>query len=223
MEIEKLLKVEILPTLTDFLGDQIVFWECCIAAELMGAPIKNVLELGVYRLHGEPDSDYPGQSTKTLMILNEKYRFDTFISLDIDDCRSTIQHCKEWVGKYGIVPKNHQFVQSSSLDFDVGKHFPEGISMIFLDTCHDHDYPAQIGYSKDVCGAGMTYKEICHYAPHLSRHGKLFCHDTMHHYVEKKYGFNTDGAIARFIDENPEFYFVEHNTNVHGLGEIGRK
>ena len=223
MDIEKILTVDLLPTLTDFLGDQIVFWECCIAAELMGTPIKNVLELGVYRFQGGEVSDFPGQSTKTLMILNEKYRFDRFISLDIDDCSSTIETCKKWVGKHGIVPKNHQFIQSNSIDLDIDKYFPNGLDLVFLDSCHDDIYIQTIGYDASACGAGMTYKEICHYAPKLSPHGKMFCHDTFHHYVPKQYGFNTDGAIERFIDENPEYYFVEHGTNIHGLGEIGRK
>jgi hypothetical protein len=223
MDIEKILTVDLLPTLTDFLGDQIVFWECCIAAELMGSPIKNVLELGVYRFQGGEVSDFPGQSTKTLMILNEKYKFDRFISLDIDDCSSTIETCKKWVGKHGIVPKNHQFIQSNSLKFDVKAHFETGCDIIFIDTDHDSGYVKTLGYGDDACGAGTTYKEICHYAPHLSRNGKMFIHDTAHFYVGKQYGHNTEGAIEKFIDENPEFYFVEHGTNVHGLGEIGRK
>lgn len=224
MDIEKLLTVDLVPTLTDFLDDQMVFYECCLAAEMVGTPIKNVLELGVYRLIDEPNSQFPGQSTKTLFILDQKFKFDRFISLDIDDCTGTINNCKEWCRQHGFEPTpKHQFLQCGSLDMDIAKYFPEGIDLLFVDTSHDDErYPAAIGHP-EAGGAGMTYREICHYAKHLSKHGKMFLHDTAHFYAPVQYGFNTAGAIERFIDENPEFYFIEHAKNVHGLGEIGRK
>lgn len=222
MELDKLLKEEIIPTLTDFLHDQIVFWDAFEQNKQLGIPIKNVLELGVYRLPGEPNSELPGQSTKTLMILSHFYGLDKFISLDIDDCSSTINNCKKWCEKRGINVKNHQFVQSNSVHLDVKKYFPNGVDFIFLDTNHDDDYPDKIGY-KGAGGAGMTFKEICYYAPHLSENGRLFLHDTKNIYVEKGYGLNTGGAVERFITENPEYGFYEHNTNIHGLGQIYRK
>lgn len=220
--INELLKIEIIPTLTDFLHDQLVFWEACEKNKNFGSPIKNVLELGVYRLPGEPNNNYPGQSTKTLMILNHFYEFNNFISLDIDDCSGTINNCKKWVRQYGIEVKNHKFVQSNSVHFDAKSEFLNGIDLIFLDTNHDDNYPERIGF-KNAGGAGMTYKEICHYAPHLSENGRLFLHDTKAHYVEKELGKNTDGAITKFLLENEEFGFFEHNTNIHGLGQIYRK
>ncbi len=224
MDIEKLLTVDLVPTLTDFLNDQMVFYECCLSAEMMGAPVKNVLELGVYRLIDEPKSDYPGQSTKTLMILDQKFKFDRFISLDIDDCSSTIDNCKDWCRRHGFTPTDkHQFLKCGSMDLNTEQYFPNGLDLIFLDLSHDDSrYPAVIGHP-EAGGAGMTYREICKYAPTLSKHGKLFIHDTKHYYVPKAYGFNTEGAIERFIAENPGYYFIEHDKNVHGLGEIGRK
>lgn len=217
LDVERLLTIDIIPTLTDFLNDQLIFWEAC-----KNNTVKTVLELGVYRLPGEPNSLFPGQSTKTLMILSDYYNFDKFISLDIDDCTSTINNCKKWCNERGVNVKNHKFVQSNSLHFDVKKEFPNGVDLIFLDTNHDDTYPEKIGYQNSG-GAGMTYREICHYAKHLSKNGKMFLHDTNNYYVPRAYGMNTEGAIQRFIDENKEFGFKEHNSNVHGLGEIFRK
>lgn len=222
MNIDELLTVSIIPTLTDFLGNQLVFWDAFKKNEEFGTPIKNVLELGVYRLPGEPNSNYPGQSTKTLMILGAFYKLDKFVSLDIDDCRSTIEHCKKWCKARDIDVDVHNFVQSNSIHFNVLTEFSNGVDLIFLDTNHDDLYPEKLGY-KGSGGAGMTYREICHYAPHLSENGRLFVHDTKHFYVEQAYGVNTAGAIERFIAENPNYGFYEHNTNVHGLGQIYRK
>lgn len=222
MDIHQLLTQEIVPTLTDFKENQIVFWRAFDQNRDFGTPIKNVLELGVYRLPGEPHSDFPGQSTKTLMILNHFYPLDKFISLDIDDCTSTINNCKKWLHNRGITEvKNHSFVQQNSVEFKVEEHYPDGVDLIFLDTNHDDNYPEKIGYP-DSGGAGMTYREICHYAKHLSRNGRMFLHDTHHYYVPKQKGWNTSGAIELFIEENSEFGFHEHDSNNHGLGEIYR-
>lgn len=220
--LDKLLNKEIIPTLTDFLNDQLIFWDAFEQNKKINEPIKNILELGVYRIHGEPNSKLPGQSTKTLMILSNFHPIDKYISLDIDDCRKTIEMCKNWVEKRGCKVENHKFVQCNSINFDIKKEFPNGLDLIFLDTNHDDNYPEKIGF-KNSGGAGMTHKEICYYAPHLNKNGRLFIHDTNHFYVEKKYGYNTSGAIEKFIDENPEFDFREHNSNKHGLGEIFRK
>lgn len=222
MDIATLLNNEIVETLTDFKDNQIVFWRVFDENKKFGTPVKNVLELGVYRLPGQPNSDLPGQSTKTLMILEHFYGLDKFVSLDIDDCNSTINNCKRWVESRGVVVKNHKFVQCNSVHYDVLADFPNGVDLIFLDTNHDDNYPEKIGYANSG-GAGMTYKEICHYAKHLTRNGRLFLHDTNHYYVPKQKGWNTSGAIELFIEENgAEFGFHEHNTNNHGLGEIYR-
>jgi len=221
-DIKKLFKEDIIPTLTDFIDNQLVFWNAFEENKVLNCPIKNVLELGVYRLDYDKKSLFPGQSTKTLMALSQKYNIDKFVSLDIDDCSITIDNCKKWLLQYGFVPQNHSFIQCNSVHFDIIKEFPNGIDFIFLDTNHDDNFPERIGY-KDAGGAGMTYKEISYYAPHLSINGRLFIHDTKTYYVEKAYGVNTDGAIEKFINENSEFDFHEHNTNIYGLGEIFRK
>jgi hypothetical protein len=223
MNLEKLLTVDIIPTLTDFLGNQIVFWDAFEKNKSFNTPIKNVLELGVYRLLEQPNSDYPGQSTKTLMALSKVYEVEKFVSLDIDDCSSTIENCKTWLRKFGnFIPSNHKFIQSNSIALDVSAEFPNGIDLIFLDTCHDDNYPERIGYPNSG-GAGMTYKEICYYAHHLTENGRLFLHDTKNYYLPRAYGVNTEGAIQKFLNENPNFGFHEHDTNIHGLGQIYRK
>ncbi len=223
--LEKILTKDIIPTLTDFLHNQMVFWEAFKQNESVGSPIKKVMELGVYRIHGEPHSLLPGQSTKTLMALGDYYNVDKFISLDIDDCSSTIELCRKWLEQCGGKLSNHQFVQCNSMHFDVYGSFPNGIDCLFLDTNHDDLYPEKIGFPGSG-GAGMTYKEICFYAKHLSPNGRLFLHDTFNDYVETnlELGYNTNGAVYRFIKENnDEFAFYEHNTNRNGLGEIYRK
>jgi len=217
-----ILNNELLPTLTDFVHNQHVFRKAFEQANQVGMPIKNVLELGVYRLKGEPSSPFPGQSTKTLMILTDVFPVDRFISLDIDDCRATIEFCKDWVRQRGINVTNHEFIQSNSIEFKAEVKFPAGIDFIFLDTNHDDTYPERIGYPGSG-GPGMTYREICYYAKHLTKNGHFFLHDTKNHYAEVKYGLNTDGAIAKFLDENPQFAFFEHDTNVNGLGELYHK
>ena len=222
MDIKQILEVEIIPTLTDFIHDQIVFWDIFEKNKNAGSPIKTVLELGVYRLLDDEGSVYPGQSTKTLMTLSDFYNVEKFISLDIDDCNSTINNCKRWVEERGVKVNNHKFVQSNSVHFDVKSEFPNGIDFMFLDTNHDDTYPEKIGYENSG-GPGMTYKEICYYAPHLTENGHLFLHDTFNFYVPEADGVNTSGAVKKFIAENPEFDFIEYNTNANGLGEIFRK
>lgn len=221
-DLEKILKEDITDTLTDFIHNQIVFWDTFEKDKIKSTPIKNVLELGVYRLIDEPNSKYPGQSTKTLFTLCDYYNVDKFISLDIDNCLSTINNCVNWVQQRNVTIKNHKFIQSNSVHFNIESEFQNGIDLIFLDTNHDDNYPERIGY-ENAGGAGMTYKEICYYAPHISKNGHMFIHDTKNIYVEEGLGKNTSGAIEKFIMENPEFDFYEHNTNAHGLGEIFRK
>jgi len=214
---------ELEQTLTDFKGGNEVFEKIFQINRELGAPIKTILELGVYRIKEEPKSDYPGQSLKTLLILGNFYKdVEKHISLDIDDCKSTVERCKKWVKKQGLKVHNHKFVQENSVKFNVEKEFPKGIDFIFLDTNHDDTYPEKIGYENSG-GAGMTYREICYYAPHITENGHLFMHDTKNYYAERKYGYNTEGAIQKFLDENEGFVFVEHNPNENGLGELIRK
>lgn len=222
-DLNEIFKIDILPTLTDFKNCQFVFSRAFEQNKSLGTSIKTILELGVFRLFGGEISDLPGQSTKTLMILSDYYNVDKFVSVDIDDCTSTIDSCVSWVNKRGISVTNHKFVQCNSLDFDVQREFPNEIDFIFLDTCHDDNYPELLGYDSSVCGAGTTYKEICYYTKHLSKNGRMFIHDTNNFYVEKTYGLNTDGAIIRFLAENDNFVFHEHMPNEHGLGELIRK
>ncbi|KKN72166.1 hypothetical protein LCGC14_0413780 [marine sediment metagenome] len=224
----KILNKDILPTLTDFKGGQLVFWEVFKQNEIIGTPIKNVLELGIMTLKNGAPPDLPGQSTKTLMVLCDYYEANKYISLDIDDCMDTIQRCARWAGGRGVKVSGHRFIKSNSIHFDVKKEFPNGADLIFLDTNHDDSYPTKKlrhrpqGHA-DSGGAGMTYKEICYYAPHLTRNGRLFLHDTRNRYAVKSYGVNTDGAIEKFLDHHPEFLFKEHAPNNNGLGEIYHK
>lgn len=220
--IKKLFTEDIVPTLTDFSKNQFVFWNAFKKNISYKTPIKNVLELGIMRIKPSVKKDLPGQSLKTLLILGSVYNVDKHISLDIDDCRNTVEFCKKWVLARGVQPKNHKFVQSNSMDFNVLREFPAGVDLIFLDTNHDDTYPEKLGY-KNSGGAGMTYKEICYYAKHLTRNGRLYLHDTKNYYVPRGYGVNTEGAVQRFLDENKNFGFYEHNTNNNGLGEIFRK
>ena len=226
--LNKLLRTDILPTLTDFKGGQLVFWDVFDQNDGLNTPMKNVLELGIMTLKNGAPPNLPGQSTKTLMALCDFYNADKHISLDIDDCMDTIQRCAGWVKSRGVVPRGHKFVKSNSMHFDVKKEFPNGVDLIFLDTNHDDNYPMKKlshrsqGHANSG-GAGMTYKEICHYAPHLTKNGRLFLHDTMNFYVPKGYGVNTAGAIEKFLDTHSGYAFKEHRPNNNGLGELYRK
>lgn len=212
------------PFLTDFAGNQYIFQEYFDKRLKMHDSVETVLELGVYQMKN--NVDLPGQSTKTLFLLYYYYDVGRMVSLDIDDCRVTIDRCKNWFSNqldFDLDLLDHTFVQLNSLDYDTIKDFPDGIDFIFLDTCHDDDYPDRIGY-KGAGGAGMTYKEICKYAPTLTENGSLFLHDTLKTYVPLTYGYNVCGAVKRFIDEQGnDFEYIEHESNQFGLGEIRRK
>lgn len=210
--------------LSNFRNCEFVFAQSFEQNQKIGCPIKTVLELGVYKIPLAPEPfDYlPGQSTRTLFVLHKYFNFRKMVSVDIDDCQSTIDNCKKWCLERNIVLPKHEFIQCNSVEYDVTADFPNGIDFIFLDTNHDDDYPQRLGYTNSS-GAGMTYKEISHLAPHLSINGRLFLHDTKNFFVEKRYGWNTMGAIERFLDENHDYYFIEHNANSNGLGEIMRK
>jgi hypothetical protein len=206
-------------TLTDFKGCEDVFLDIFEKSHSCGRPIKNVLEIGVYQMR---NSDLPGQSMKTLMILSDLYGVKKYISIDIDECSSTADRCKKYVSNLGISVQNHKFVQSNSMDFDILSEFPNGVDFIFLDSSHDGDYPeSKLGYENSG-GGGMTYREICFYSKHLSEYGHLVLHDTKNYYVPKEYGFNVEGAVQKFIDENKDFKFIEYDPNENGLGEIVR-
>jgi hypothetical protein len=227
-KLTKLLRTDMLPTLTDFKGGQLVFWDVFRQNEKLGTPVKNVLELGIMTLKNGAPADLPGQSTKTLMALCDFYKANKHVSLDIDDCTDTTQRCARWVGSRGVSVRGHKFVKSNSIHFNVKSEFPNGVDLIFLDTNHDDNYPMKKLSHRpkghvDAGGAGMTYREICYYAPHLTRNGRLFLHDTMNHYVPKGYGVNTDGAVEKFLDTHKGYAFKEHAPNNNGLGEIYRK
>jgi hypothetical protein len=225
MDLETLLYKELPPTFTDFAGNQRAFHEAFVRNAELGTPIKDVLELGVCRINRDFMSpDVYGQSTKTLNVLCEFFNSTELISIDIDEkARETVEHCKKWLKDRGWGFREHNFICSNSIEFDVKFHLPDGVDFIFLDTNHDDNYPERLGIKGETGGAGMTYKEICYYAPHLTENGRLFMHDTMHFYHPKAYGVNTEGAVRRFLDENPGFKFREHGLNQHGLGEIVRK
>lgn len=224
-DLERILTQDIVPTLTDMTNNQYAFWDAFKYENENGTPIKNILELGVMRLMpGAFSNDLPGQTTKMFMALLHEYKADKHISLDLDkECKKTIEHCKKWMLERGLKVTKHEFVVCNSVEFNAKHYFPKGVDLILLDTNHDDLYPEKTLGFKGTGGAGMTYKEICYYAPHLSPNGRLFLHDTQMFYVPKGYGVNTQGAIERFLDENPGFGFHEHNKNDIGLGEIFRK
>lgn len=239
--LKRLLNDDLAKTFTDFAGNQFAFADAFVRNTECGTPIRNMLELGINKPRGGFPLAIYGQSTKTLLVLGTMFFADTLVSLDIDDCKVTTDFCYAWAEEHLAphVPRvetvgslwkspHHRFVQANSLDFTPEQYFVPpgqvfaGLDLIFLDTNHDDSFPeSKLGY-KNSGGAGMTYKEICHYAPFLSRNGRLFLHDTKHYYVPRGYGVNTEGAIQRFIDENKDFKFREHDTNAHGLGEIVR-
>lgn len=217
--IDDILYRDIIPTLTDLANDQSAFHEA-----FKKYSIKNVLELGVYWAPGMDEVLY-GQSTKILLALCKEYNASRMVSVDIDpNASKTIARCKRWLVErdYPLF-QNHEFIVSNSIMLDVGKLFPAGADLIFLDTNHDDNYPERIGLGTNTGGAGMTYRELCHYAPFLSEQGSLFIHDTKNYYVPRAYGMNTEGAVQRFLDENPNFTFKEHGLNRHGLGELRHK
>lgn len=205
-------------TLTDLANAQYVFQTAFESNNNIGHDIKTILELGVFKI---PNSDLPGQSTKILLILSHFFpTVNKYISVDIDDCAITIDRSQKFIRDLGMNITNHKFIISSTLDFDVSAEFDNKVDLIFLDTSHDDDYPRRIGFGSEHGEAGTTYKELNIYTKHLSRNGHLFLHDTKMHYVAEQYGWNVDGGVRRFLDENDDFTFIEHNPNEHGLGEI---
>jgi hypothetical protein len=221
VSLDKLLYEELPPNLTDFQNNQRVFHDVFVENASLGHPIKNILELGVCRMNPHFPDDYYGQSTKTLMALMLEFNSTRMISLDIDaEAEKTSDQCKRWLADRGWqVDSRHDFVCFNSIEYPV-LEFPNGCDFIFLDTNHDDDYPSRLGIQGETGGAGMTYKEICYYADKLAPHGRMFLHDTKNFYVPRAYGVNTEGAIQRFLNENANFVFREHNTNEHGLGEL---
>lgn len=212
---------KIKPFLTDFAGGEEVFKQAFDVNAQLKVPIKTILELGIYRIQGQPENDLPGQSTKTLMILSNFHPVEKYVSLDIDDCSSTIARTKWFLKeRCQMEPKNHSFVRSSSVEYDVSANFPNGVDFCFIDTSHDDSYVANHLGIPGHDGAGMTYKELCYYANHITKNGRLFMHDTHNFYLPKQYGYNTEGAIQKFLDDYSDFVFVEHNPNGNGLGEL---
>lgn len=224
MNIDGILYKDLTPLLTDLVNAPGVFHNTFKYSESIGHPIKTVLELGVFTSpSGQPANIIHGQSTKILLALCDFYKVEKMISLDINNCLKTVEAARKWLEMRGSSFNNYIFIQSNSLEFDISSHFPNGIDLIFLDTNHDDNYPQRIGISGDTGGAGFTYREICYYAPHLTKHGHMFLHDTKVSYVPQQYGHNTAGAVERFIDEHKhQFQFKEHNINKYGLGEITR-
>jgi hypothetical protein len=209
---------ELPKTLTDLARAQWVFKQVFDRTK-----IGSILEVGVCAIlgGGAPEKAWLyGQSTKILMMLAVQYGSTQYLSIDTDDCSETVKKCKEWLRDWGQdVPDYHQFVKTESLALDVGGHFPRGIDLVFLDSSHDWRGCEQ----KYKGGSGYTYKEICHFAPHVTPSGCILLHDTFNNYVPEGYGANVSGAIQRFVAENPDWIFTEHRPNGNGLGELRRK
>lgn len=132
------------PTLTDLSNAESIFKN--IYLEIIDRKKSNdinILELGVYSIKRVPEDmkNLPGQSTKILLSLCKSFGYNNYVSVDVDDCFDTIQHCKQFMD---IDLQDHKYIQSTTLDFDIKKHFPDGIDLIFLDSSHDDDYPSKI-------------------------------------------------------------------------------
>lgn len=199
-------------------GAQHIWLEAFKDNSELGYPIDTVLELGVYYL---PGTNLPGQSVKILQTINRLYPFSKMISVDIDPrCAETIKECENYLG---FEFENHKFIASESLRFSppTKDTFDAWeIDFIFLDTNHDDDYPARLGFPESTCGKGYTYRELDYFTRFLARNGRMFIHDTFEKYLPDEIGVNTKGAIELFIKKHPQFVFKEHNPNKHGLGEI---
>lgn len=159
-----------------------------------------------------------GQSYRALLILCAEYNAQKMISIDIDDCWDTVRKSQEWVRhEYGDIFERHCWDRIHSLDFDAKIYFPSGIDLLFLDSSHDADTDIQ-----GAGGAGMTYREICHFAPYISTRGRIMLHDSFEYYQRRQAGNNVQGAAEKFLMENKNWYAIEHNTKT-GLLELRRK
>lgn len=215
--LQNMLATELTPVLWDMAGAQYIL------ADLFAAGgVRDVLEVGVSRLDTtapEQQQAVYGQSTKILMLLTTFYGCNRYVSVDVWDCLNTVNACHEWLEKRGVNTGVHEFVIAESLKFAVGQYFPDGLDLLFLDTNHDWTVPKGWGY---VGGAGYTYRELEHFAPHMRVGGRVLLHDTLNDYEPKAYGVNVGGAAWRFIEEHRGWTYQEHCPNGRGLGELRR-
>lgn len=135
---------KIRPTLTDLENCEDIFLQ--IYSNIVDRKTSsdvNILELGVYSIKrvSQDMKNLPGQSTKILMSLCNSLGYNKYVSVDVDDCLDTIEHCQNFMD---IKLDNHTFVQSTTLDFDVEKYFSNGLDLIFLDSSHDDDFPSRL-------------------------------------------------------------------------------
>lgn len=207
----------ITPYLGGFLNNEVIFKEAMIQNQEIHRPINTILELGV---HTGEDINFGGQSTKALYYLYNIIGFKKLYSLDLDPfCINTIKLIQtKFLNNNLSIPK-HEFISCNSIEY-----YPEiNFDLIFIDTNHDSSVTLTYCEDKNLCGEGFTFKEIMHYQKMLTQNGRIFLHDTRNFYVPIAYGNNVEGACVRFINENPEWAYIEHNTNKHGLGELIRK
>jgi hypothetical protein len=202
------------PFLTDFSGNELLFEKVFEQNKSINSPINNILELGVH--HGE-NPIFGGQSTKGFYYLYNTVGFNKLYSLDLaSECDHTIFLIKQLFQEAGYKCPEHEFVVCNSIDYNPSIKF----DFIFLDTNHDSTaLPAYVGNSP-FGGSGFTYLEIEKYIPMLSANGRFFLHDTKNFYGPVKLGNNVEGAIVKFIRDNPAWAFIEHDTNNCGMGEL---
>ena len=206
---------KIRPYLTNFLNNEIVFKKAFEENAIIRDNIKNVLELGVH--HGE-NPMYGGQSTKAFYWIYNEIGYENLYSLDLaEECSHTIELIKEmFLAEEGAKIPPHHFIIENSIEYSPDIKF----DFIFLDTNHDSIcLPVYHGEAQHG-GEGFTFQEITKYTNLLTPNGRFFLHDTKEFYADKKLGFNVEGAIVKFIRENNNWAFIEHNTNQHGLGEL---
>lgn len=193
-------------------NNEIIFHEIFNQNKNATYPIQKILELGV---HVGENPVFGGQSTKIFYALYNTYGFEFLHSLDIyNGCSETIEIVKDIFKDFKL--PFHEFIVCNSIAYETEIKY----DFIFLDTNHDSGTTPNFGFEGEVDGAGFTFSEINKYSKMLTDNGRFLLHDTKMFYQAQTLGNNVEGAVVKFIRENKDWAFVEHNTNDCGLGEL---